>query len=71
MTLATQSTTQRRRLLACCAGDPASPMSTAQKTAVLSRLLDPHWAPMALNTPVPFSLVEAWYHDLQQKGVSL
>lgn len=55
---------QKRTLLTHLAGHPASPLTPAQKVAILRALRDLHWVPREEDTPVPFALVEAWYDDV-------
>jgi hypothetical protein len=65
MKLLKQSPTTRRQIFAACAGAPDSPMTPAQKDALLTAFLDAGWSPTHADTPVPFLAVETWYHALE------
>lgn len=56
--------TQRRDVLAVCAGHEATCMTLAQRTQTRRCLLNWHWIPTADDTPVPWATIEAWYREL-------
>lgn len=68
MRLAQCTPTMRRFVMSACAGDPAGPMTPAQKAQLLHQLLCHTWAPTPQDTPVPFGAVEAWYAEQQRQG---
>ena len=65
MNLSHATPTKLRLVLACCTGDPQTPLSVVQKSLVLSKLLDQRWQPTPETLPVPLGLVQGWYDALQ------
>lgn len=58
-TMADCTPTERRLRLACAAASD-TPLTQAERTAVLSKLLDLLWEPTEADTPCRWGTVDAW-----------